>query len=233
MMPEQKWPIAKEGLPFLIPPAVVTLFFAVMGWLALTFLGFLLTFFIAFFFRNPKRKIPDTNNVILSPADGTIIDVVEQTAARVFMPVTVGGGVRTLEDIRALLNAGADKVSINTAAVQRPEFVREAAQKFGTQCIVVAIDAEKDDAKRRHGLYRLSTSGPPQHESDSAHAQAPSSLSAQERTTWISSSQFSQTYTSPAFISLHAAIVLTTFPSHSRQPADQFRRLLDSLAALS
>jgi len=72
----------------------------------------------------------------------TIIDVVEQTAARVFMPLTVGGGVRTLEDIRALLNAGADKVSINTAAVQRPEFVKEAAERFGTQCIVVAIDAK-------------------------------------------------------------------------------------------
>jgi len=69
--------------------------------------------------------------------------VVEQTAERVFMPVTVGGGVRTLDDIRALLNAGADKVSINTAAVQRPEFVREAAQRFGTQCIVVAIDAKR------------------------------------------------------------------------------------------
>lgn len=73
----------------------------------------------------------------------TILDVVERTAARVFMPLTVGGGVRTLEDIRALLNAGADKVSINTAAVQRPEFVREAAQRFGTQCIVVAIDAKR------------------------------------------------------------------------------------------
>jgi len=73
----------------------------------------------------------------------TIIDVVEQTAARVFMPVTVGGGVRTLDDIRALLNAGADKVSINTTAVQQPEFVREAAQRFGTQCIVVAIDAKQ------------------------------------------------------------------------------------------
>jgi len=72
----------------------------------------------------------------------TILDVVERTAACVFMPVTVGGGVRTLEDIRALLNAGADKVSINTAAVQRPEFVQEAAQRFGTQCIVVAIDAK-------------------------------------------------------------------------------------------
>jgi len=73
----------------------------------------------------------------------TIIDVVEQTAARVFMPLTVGGGVRTLEDIRALLQAGADKVSINTAAVERPEFVKEAAERFGTQCIVVAIDAKR------------------------------------------------------------------------------------------
>ena len=78
----------------------------------------------------------------------TIIDVVERTAAQVFMPVTVGGGVRTLDDIRALLNAGADKVSINTAAVQRPEFVQEAAQRFGTQCIVVAIDAKRSGADR-------------------------------------------------------------------------------------
>jgi cyclase len=83
----------------------------------------------------------------------TIIDVVEQTAARVFMPVTVGGGVRTLEDIRALLNAGADKVSINTAAVQRPEFVREAAQKFGTQCIVVAIDAKRSVTPGRWEVF--------------------------------------------------------------------------------
>lgn len=73
----------------------------------------------------------------------TIIDVVGQTADRVFMPLTVGGGVRTLDDIRTLLNAGADKVSINTTAVQQPEFVREAAQRFGTQCIVVAIDAKQ------------------------------------------------------------------------------------------
>jgi cyclase len=73
----------------------------------------------------------------------TIIDVVERTAASVFMPVTVGGGVRTVDDIRNLLNAGADKVSINTAAVERPEFVREAAARFGTQCIVVAIDAKR------------------------------------------------------------------------------------------
>ena len=78
----------------------------------------------------------------------TIIDVVERTATRVFMPVTVGGGVGALDDIRALLNAGADKVSINTAAVRRPEFVKEAAQRFGTQCIVVAIDAKRTMADR-------------------------------------------------------------------------------------
>jgi cyclase len=76
----------------------------------------------------------------------TIIDVVERTAARVFMPVTVGGGVRTLDDIRNLLTAGADKVCINTAAVERPEFVKEAAERFGTQCIVVAIDAKRGPA---------------------------------------------------------------------------------------
>ncbi len=78
-----------------------------------------------------------------------ILDVVEQTAAQVFMPVTVGGGVRTLQDIRDLLNAGADKVSINTAAVDRPEFVLAAAQKFGTQCIVVAIDAKRSNVGAR------------------------------------------------------------------------------------
>lgn len=83
----------------------------------------------------------------------TIIDVVEQTAARVFMPVTVGGGVRSLDDIRALLNAGADKVSINTAAVQRPEFVKEAAQRFGTQCIVVAIDANRGKTAGRWEVF--------------------------------------------------------------------------------
>src|SRR5687767_12939264 len=73
----------------------------------------------------------------------TILDVVARTAEQVFMPLTVGGGVRTLDDIRALLNAGADKVSINTAAVQDPEFVKAAAERFGTQCIVVAIDAKR------------------------------------------------------------------------------------------
>jgi cyclase len=73
----------------------------------------------------------------------TILDIVERTAAQCFMPLTVGGGVRAVEDIRRLLKAGADKVSINTAAVNRREFVREAAEKFGAQCVVVAIDAKK------------------------------------------------------------------------------------------
>jgi imidazole glycerol-phosphate synthase subunit HisF len=72
----------------------------------------------------------------------TIYDVVRRTAEQCFMPLTVGGGVRQVEDVRKLLLAGADKVSINTAAVHRPEFVKEAAEKFGNQCIVVAIDAK-------------------------------------------------------------------------------------------
>ena len=74
---------------------------------------------------------------------GIILDVVARTAETVFMPLTVGGGVRELQDVRNLLNAGADKVSINTAAVQNPDFVRAAAEKFGSQCIVVAIDAKR------------------------------------------------------------------------------------------
>lgn len=73
----------------------------------------------------------------------TILDVVVRTAEQVFMPLTVGGGIRTLEDIRRLLEAGADKVSINTAAVQQPDFVKAAAKRFGSQCIVVAIDAKR------------------------------------------------------------------------------------------
>ena len=76
---------------------------------------------------------------------GIILDVVARTAEQIFMPLTVGGGISTTEDIRNLLRAGADKVSINTAAVRQPEFVREAAQRFGSQCIVVAIDAKRVD----------------------------------------------------------------------------------------
>jgi imidazole glycerol-phosphate synthase subunit HisF len=82
-----------------------------------------------------------------------IIDVVRRTAERAFMPLTVGGGVRTVEDIRRLLNAGADKVSINTAAVHRPEFVKEAAERFGSQCIVVAIDARQIPGEARWEVY--------------------------------------------------------------------------------
>jgi cyclase len=78
----------------------------------------------------------------------TILGVVRRTAEQCFMPLTVGGGVRTVEDIRRLLLAGADKVSINSAAVARPEFVREAAEKYGDQCIVVAIDAKQAGAGR-------------------------------------------------------------------------------------
>lgn len=86
---------------------------------------------------------------------GTLLDVVQRTAERCFMPLTVGGGVREIADIRALLLAGADKVSINTSAVKRPEFVREAAQKFGSQCITVAIDAKSVGPDR----YEIFTHG--------------------------------------------------------------------------
>ena len=85
----------------------------------------------------------------------TILDVVSRTAEQCFMPLTVGGGVRSEKDIRNLLLAGADKVSINTAAVQRPLFVQEAANKFGSQCIVVAIDAKRDDS----GDFQVFTHG--------------------------------------------------------------------------
>ena len=79
---------------------------------------------------------------------GILLDVVGRTAEACFMPLTVGGGVRTTDDIRRLLLAGADKVSINTAAVKRPEFVAEAAEKFGSQCIVVSIDAKTAESGR-------------------------------------------------------------------------------------
>jgi cyclase len=83
---------------------------------------------------------------------GTMLDVVRRTAEACFMPLTVGGGVRTIDDIRTLLRSGADKVSINSAAVSRREFVKEAAEKFGEQCIVVAIDAKR--VKRGTGSER-------------------------------------------------------------------------------
>jgi imidazole glycerol-phosphate synthase subunit HisF len=90
---------------------------------------------------------------------GTILDVVRRTADVCFMPLTVGGGVRTLDDIRALLLAGADKVSINTEAVKRPEFVREAAEKFGSQCIVAAIDAKQGSHNHNAPPFEVFTHG--------------------------------------------------------------------------
>lgn len=78
-----------------------------------------------------------------------MIDVVQRTAEQVFMPLTVGGGIRTVDDIRALLNAGSDKVSINSAACQNPDFVRQAAERFGSQCIVVNIDPKRVDRDGR------------------------------------------------------------------------------------
>ncbi len=78
----------------------------------------------------------------------TILDVVSRTAARVFLPLTVGGGIRVVDDLRRLLLAGADKCSINSAAIARPEFVREAAEKFGSQCVVVAVDAKRTGPDR-------------------------------------------------------------------------------------
>jgi cyclase len=90
---------------------------------------------------------------------GTIFDVVQRTAEACFMPLTVGGGVRTVDDIRRLLSCGADKVSINTAAVSRREFVREAAEKFGDQCIVVAIDAKKVSTPGEADRWEIFTHG--------------------------------------------------------------------------
>ncbi|HSC75520.1 MAG TPA: imidazole glycerol phosphate synthase subunit HisF [Pseudomonadales bacterium] len=89
----------------------------------------------------------------------TTYDTVERMASQVFIPLTVGGGVRTVDDIRRLLNAGADKVSINTAAIHNPAFVREAAERFGSQCIVVAIDAKRVSADNEPGYWEIFTHG--------------------------------------------------------------------------
>src|SRR5579871_2469466 len=90
---------------------------------------------------------------------GIMLDVVRRTAEACFMPLTVGGGVRTVDDIRALLSSGADKVSINTAAVARRDFVKEAAEKFGDQCIVVAIDAKKVSQPGETDRWEIFTHG--------------------------------------------------------------------------
>ena len=89
----------------------------------------------------------------------TMVHVVEQVADEVFIPLTVGGGIRELADIRRMLNAGADKIGINSAAVKRPEFVKEAAEKFGSQCIVVAIDAKNVSAEGEPKRWEIFTHG--------------------------------------------------------------------------
>ncbi|MEM8975897.1 MAG: imidazole glycerol phosphate synthase subunit HisF [Pseudomonadota bacterium] len=90
---------------------------------------------------------------------GILLDIVQRTAERCFMPLTVGGGVRTVEDVRRLLEAGADKVSINTAAVSNRQFVKEASEKFGSQCIVVAIDAKRVSADGEPAKWEIFTHG--------------------------------------------------------------------------
>lgn len=80
----------------------------------------------------------------------TMVDVVERTAAEVFIPLTVGGGIRSVEDMKKMLQAGADKISLNSAAIQDPELIQAGAEKFGTQCIVVAIDAKKTETDNWH-----------------------------------------------------------------------------------
>lgn len=94
---------------------------------------------------------------ITASSDGraTMVSVVERTAEQCFMPLTVGGGIREVEDFRTMLRAGADKVSVNTSALQRPELIREAARTFGSQCVVVAIDAKRDSP----GKWRVYTHG--------------------------------------------------------------------------
>jgi len=89
----------------------------------------------------------------------TMVHTVEKMASQVFIPLTVGGGIRTCEDIRTMLNAGADKVSINSAAVKNPDFVREAAERFGSQCIVVAIDAKKVSQPGEPDRWEIFTHG--------------------------------------------------------------------------
>ncbi|HJB80320.1 imidazole glycerol phosphate synthase subunit HisF [uncultured Flavonifractor sp.] len=90
-----------------------------------------------------------------SDARDTVADVVERTAAQVFVPLTVGGGIRTLEDFQRLLRAGADKISVNSAAVARPELIAEAAERFGSQCVVLAVDARS----RGNGTWEVVVAG--------------------------------------------------------------------------
>ncbi len=110
----------------------------------------------------------------------TMAHVVEQVASQVFIPLTVGGGIRTLADVRRMLNAGADKVSINTAAIANPEFVREAAERFGNQCIVVAIDAKSVTPLRPPGEGSGARAEPPRWELFTHGGRRPTGLDAIE-----------------------------------------------------
>ncbi len=126
---------------------------------------------------------------------GILLDVVHRTAEVCFMPLTVGGGVRSLEDIRALLLAGADKVSVNTAAVSRPEFVKEAAEKFGSQCIVAAIDAKSVGNGKYGDLHPWRAQNPPA----STRSPMPKCWSAMARAKCCCSPPWTATASSPGY----------------------------------
>jgi len=104
-------------------------------------------------------EIPFLDITASSDNRATTIHMVEAIADQVFIPLTVGGGIRTIEDIRNMLNAGADKTAINSAAITNPEFVKQAAEKFGSQCIVIAIDAKKVSKDGEPGKWEIFTHG--------------------------------------------------------------------------
>lgn len=99
----------------------------------------------AFYNQSMADEIVFLDITASSDARGIMLDVVSRTAEQVFIPLTVGGGIRTIEDFRMILSAGADKISVNSAALKRPELINEAAERFGNQCVVVAIDAKRRD----------------------------------------------------------------------------------------
>jgi phosphatidylserine decarboxylase len=113
-MAQNRWPIAKEGLPFLIPSAILTVIVAGLGWSVLTFLGILLTLFIAFFFRNPRREIPDLPNVILSPADGKIIYVGEHEEERFLHAKTL-----KISIFMSVFNVHLNRVPVTAKVIER------------------------------------------------------------------------------------------------------------------
>ena len=99
----------------------------------------------AFYNKSMADELVFLDITASSDARGIMLDVVRKTAEQVFIPLTVGGGIRTIDDFRTILSAGADKISVNSAAVKRPALIEEAARRFGSQCVVVAIDAKRRD----------------------------------------------------------------------------------------